>query len=144
MSSATLNIVLKELNPSKAIDYVKKVTTQLKNNELPVEKLIISTQLQKEIQNYENLSPHVVAAKRMKDKGLEAIPGTIIKFVIVKGEGKVRDKVKLVNEVKQTDYDPEYYLKNQVMPSIEKIFAVLKIDINKEIAGEGQKSLGDW
>jgi DNA polymerase I len=80
----------------------------------------------------------------MKKKGIAVGPGSLIKFVIIKGEGKIRDKVKLAEDAKQEDYDPEYYINNQIMPSVGRIFDALGIE-KDELSGHGdQKKLGSF
>jgi len=92
-----LKIILKENDPEKAFKYVKEVIADLKNHKIPIDKVVIRTQLQKEIDEYVSIGPHVAAAQIMKKKGLPVGPGTLIKFVVSKGTGRIRDKVKLVN-----------------------------------------------
>jgi len=77
----------------------------------------------------------------MKQKGMPVQPGTLIQFVVVKGSGKVRDKVRLPEEIKQEDYDADYYIQNQIIPGLERIFSVLGIDISEMALSEKQKSL---
>ena len=68
----------------------------------------------------------------------------MIKYVVTKGEKKIRDKAKLPEEVKQEDYDADYYIENQVIPSVEKIFAVLGYKKEDIFEKQGQKQLGKF
>jgi len=120
-----LNIVLKENKPDKALKYVKQVIDDIKNRKILNEKMIIATQLSKGIGDYASIGPHVAAAKKMRDKGEDVGPGSIITFIVAPGTGILRDRVKLPNETKEGEYDPEYYVNNQVIPSVERIFNVL-------------------
>jgi DNA polymerase I len=120
-----LNIVLKEKNPEKAVKYVKGIISLLRKNSVELKDVIIRTQLQKEIKAYDSVGPHVAIAERMKNKGINVGPGSAIEFVITKEGKKIRDKAKMPSEVTQKDYDPEYYVNNQVVPAVEKIFEVL-------------------
>jgi DNA polymerase Pol2 len=139
-----LDIILKENNPEKALQYVKKVIADLREHKVQLDKVVIHTQLQKEISEYATIGPHVAAAQLMKKKGIPVGPGTLIKFVVAKGTGKIREKVKLVDDVKQTDYDPEYYINHQVVPSVERIFHVLGYKKEEITDHEGQKKLGHF
>ena len=139
-----LNIILKENKPEKALDYVKQIVKGLKNKKIPLEKVIIHTQLQKETQDYAAIGPHVAIAKKLKERGIEVGPGFMIKYVVTKGEKKIRDKAKLPEEVKQEDYDADYYIENQVIPSVEKIFAVLGYKKEDIFEKQGQKQLGKF
>lgn len=139
-----LNIILKERDASKAVSYVRKVVDDLKNAQIPVEKVTIHTQLSKDIDDYDNIGPHVAAAQRMKSKGLAVGPGSLIEFVVTKGAGRIRDKVKLVDEVKPEDYDADYYIDHQIIPGVERIFSVLGIKKEEILSIGSQSKLGSF
>tara|TARA_Y100000034_G_scaffold87663_1_gene105129 strand:+ start:4813 stop:7260 length:2448 start_codon:yes stop_codon:yes gene_type:complete len=139
-----LNIVLIEGDAQKAFDYVKDVVKNLRLKKVPKEKVIIYTQLQKKIDDYEAIGPHVAAAMRMITKGYDVGPGSLIKYVVVVGKGKIRDRARLSDEVKQEDYDAEYYIKNQVVPAVEKIFEVLDYDVNELLEEQSQSKLSGF
>lgn len=119
------SIILKEKDIPKAVKYVQEVVNDLKENKIPLDKVVIYTQIQKELSEYEQIGPHVAAAKLMIKKGIPIAPGSLIKYAIIKGKGMIRDRAKLPEDVKQKDYDPDYYIKHQVIPAVEKIFEVL-------------------
>ena len=92
--------------------------------------MIIQTQLQKALESYEYNTPYVVVAKIMKEKGYKIGPGSIIKYIVTKGSEKISQRVKLPEDIKQDEYDPEYYINKQLIPSLESILKIL--DISKE------------
>jgi len=139
-----LKIVLKDNDPKKALKYVKKMINDLRDHKVPVEKVVIHTQLQKEIGDYASVGPHVAAAKLMKNKGIDVGPGTIIKFIVAKGKGRIKDKVKLPEDAKKEDYDPEYYINNQIIPSVDRIFNALGIDSKELTEKASQSKLGSF
>ena len=139
-----LNIILKENDPEKAMKYVKKSISEMREHKIPVDKMIIQTQLQKEIDEYSAVGPHVAAAQIMKNKGIDVGPGAIIKYVVGQGKGRIREKVKLPDDIKQEDYDPEYYINNQILPSVEKIFGALGINPEELTEKGGQSKLGSF
>ena len=120
-----LNIILKDNKPKKALKYVREIIEELRNNKIPLKDVIIHTRLQKDIDSYDNIGPHVAIAIKMRQKGINVGPGSTIEFVITKHGKKIRDKARLVDDVSQKDYDPDYYINNQVVPAVEKIFEVL-------------------
>ena len=122
---AILNIILKEKNKDKALDYVKEVLTDLKEKKIKNEDVTIFTRLSKELDEYDAIGPHVAVAKRMKEQGADVGAGTMVKYIITEAEGLIRDKARLPEELKPGEYDPEYYINNQVIPAVEKIFEVL-------------------
>ncbi len=120
-----LEIILRENDTVKALEYVKNVINELRTKKIPLEKVTIHTQLTKEILDYANKGPHVAAAQRLKNKGKHIAPGSIIKYVVTQGNDIIRNRVKLPEEIKETDYDSDYYIHNQVIPAVERIFNVL-------------------
>ena len=113
----------------------------MRANKIPVEKVVIRTELSKTVEGYSTVSPHVAAAKRMEKDGKKVSGGTIVSYVVTKGKGKIRDKVKLPHEVKQKDYDGEYYIDHQILPGVERIFDVLDVHIDELTKNTKQKTL---
>ncbi|MBW2996590.1 DNA-directed DNA polymerase [Candidatus Woesearchaeota archaeon] len=138
-----LNIILKERDLPKAVKYVRQVVIDLKDKNIPNEKVVIYTQLRQEIEQYTSIGPHVAVAQRMKNKGEDVGAGSMIKFIITEGAGKIRDKAKLVEEVEKGGYDANYYINHQVIPSVERIFDVLGFKKDDLIAGD-QSKLGEF
>jgi len=120
-----LEIILKDNDTRKALEYVKNVVKDLRNKIVPIEKVIIHTQLQKELLDYANKGPHVAVAQRLKNKGRHIGPGSIINYVVTQGNDIIRNRSKLPEEVKGNEYDADYYINNQVIPAVERIFNVL-------------------
>jgi DNA polymerase I len=139
-----LGIVLKENNKEKAIEYIKSVLSGLKERKVENEKVVIYTKLSKEIDDYDSIGPHVAVAKRMKAKGLPAGPGTLIKFIVGEGDGIIRDKARLPEEVEPGKYDGEYYINNQVLPAVEKIFEILGYKKDALLSGARQSYLNKF
>jgi len=120
-----LEIILKERDNKKALEYVKKTIDDLRNKKIPLEKVVIHTQLQKEISEYDSRGPHVAVAQRLKNQGVNVGPGSMIRFVVLQGSDIIRNRSKLPEEVKENNYDADYYINNQVVPAVERIFNVL-------------------
>ena len=136
-----LNLVLND-KEQEALKYVREVAKKLKSGNIPIEKLILKTQITRPIEKYTNISPHVTVAKKLKELGEKVPPGTIIEYVIAKGEGLVRDRAKIPKNVKE--YDLNYYLKNQLLPVVSEIFAVLGYSEEDLISNSSQKGLGNF
>ncbi|MBW3003441.1 DNA-directed DNA polymerase [Candidatus Woesearchaeota archaeon] len=139
-----LDIILKEDDTAKAFNYVKNIISELRQKTIDVDDVVISTQLQRDIDDYESIGPHVAAAKRMRDKGVEVGPGTFVRFVVTAGKGIVRDRVKLPEEISDNEYDSDYYINNQVVPAVDRIFAVLGYDIKKLLEDKDQSKLSKF
>ncbi|MGD9275830.1 MAG: DNA-directed DNA polymerase [Candidatus Pacearchaeota archaeon] len=137
--------ILKDGNEKKALEFVKEIIKKIKSREVKKEDLIIRTQLKKPISEYKTLSPHVVAAKKMKEQKIPVEQGGLIEYFIAETQDKkklVRDKVKLPHE--EDEYNIEYYLNKQVMPAVENIFEVFGINIKEIVDGKKQEGLGKW
>jgi DNA polymerase elongation subunit (family B) len=140
-----IKMILEKGNEKQALEYLKKIIKKVKNREINKKDLIIKTQLKKPISEYKAISPHVVAAKRMKEQEIPISQGNIIEYYIAEGQNKkalVRDRVKLPDE--KGEYDIEYYLKHQILPSVENILQVFNINITEIIEGKKQMTLGDF
>lgn len=139
-----LQIVLSENDPKKAVVHVKKVIADLKAHLVPKDKVVIVTQLTKSVDEYEAVGPHVAAAMRMKERGMSVGGGTLVKYVVQQGKGKIRDRVKLEDEANQDEYDAEYYIENQVLPAVERILDVLGVSVDEVQKKGSQSTLGSF
>jgi len=140
-----LRLILKDGNEKNALDYLKKVLEKLKSRKIKKEEILIKSRLKKPIEDYKSITPHVVAAKKMVEKGIPFEPFTRLIYYIAKTKTKsklVRDKVKL--ETEEGDYDINYYLEKQIIPSVENIFQVFKINVKELAEGKKQEKLGKW
>lgn len=139
-----IRILLKENNKEKAVNFVKDVIQRLKDKKIPTDQVIITTRLSKPIEQYDAIGPHVAAAKRLEKRGNEIYAGMKIEYVIVTGKEKIRDRAKLPDEVKDGQYDVDYYLNNQVLPALEQILDVFDEDIHEIAEGKEQSKLGSF
>jgi DNA polymerase elongation subunit (family B) len=126
-----------------ALAYVKDVIKELQAGKFPLDKLIIKTQITKELNHYSSIAPHVAIAWQMVKKGERIAPGSIIEYIICKGTGLVRDRAKIPTDVAPGDYDADYYLNNQLIPAVSSIFNVLGYK-EEELTGKGQTGLGKF
>src|SRR3989339_573665 len=137
--------ILKDGNEIKALESVKELIKKIKERKIDKKDLMIRTQLKKPISEYKAISPHVIAAKKMKEQEIPVTQGDLIEYYIAETETKkklVREKVKLPNE--KGEYNIEYYLEKQILPAVENIFQVFKINIKEIIDGKKQDNLNKW
>jgi DNA polymerase, archaea type len=139
-----LRTLLTEMKPDNALAYVKDVIRKLRAKEMETGKVTITTQLQREVGSYDSIGPHVAVAQRMQQMGKSVGPGSMIKYVVTQGSERIRDRAKLPEEISQGEYDAEYYIKNQVLPSVTSIFAVFGINIEEETGRKEQSKLGSF
>ncbi len=139
-----LRMILKEENPEKAFDYVRQIVNKLRKKEIPLEHVIIHTQLKKDISEYDSIGPHVAVAKRIIQQGTSVEPGSVIRYIIVQGKDRIRDRARLPEEVANDEYDAEYYINNQVIPAVEGIFKVLNFNTEELKEDREQEKLGKF
>lgn len=120
-----LNIILKEGDVKKAMDFVRGIINALRSKTIKNSEVVIYVQLQKEISSYASISPHVAVARRLKAQGHNVGPGSMIRLIITSGKGIIRDRARLPDEIAEGDYDADYYIEHQIVPSVERIFNVL-------------------
>ena len=145
MQNKVINQILKDGNEKKALEYVKEVIKKIKLRKINREDLIIKTQLKKPLSEYKAISPHVIAAKKMKEQEIPVNQGNLIEYYIAETKDKkklVRDKVKLPDE--KGEYNIEYYLERQILPAVENIFQVFNLNIKEIIEGKKQMTLEDF
>lgn len=140
-----LEVLLKEAAPEKATEIVRNVIERVKKREVSIEDLTLYTQLTKNISSYKNIGPHVVAAKKLIEKGRDVSPGMVIGYVIVKGSSKMISKrAEPAEFVKVEDYDTEYYIDNQILPAVIRIFEAMGYSKEDLKDGIKQESIDKW
>ena len=75
----------------------------------------------------------------MRELGIFVSSGSIISYIVSPGKGRIRDRAKLPQEA--TSYDSDYYINNQIIPAVDKIFEACNLDIKGEISGSKQSDL---
>lgn len=118
-----LEAILREGSVEKAVEIVKSVVERIAKYKVPLEKLVIHEQITRELKDYKAIGPHVAIAKRLAARGIKVKPGTIISYIVLKGGGKISDRVVLLTEYdpRKHKYDPDYYIENQVLPAVLRI-----------------------
>lgn len=146
VQNKVIKMVLEDGDEKQAITYLKKIIQKIKLREIPKEDVIIRTQLKKSISEYKSISPHVIAARKMKELSIKVSEGSLIEYYISETPNKksklVREKVKLPQE--EGEYNIQYYLERQIIPAVENIFQIFKINVNEVIEGKKQKKLSDF
>ena len=104
------------------------------------------TLLQRNVNDYDSIGPHVAAAKKAIERGKKLGVGSMLSFIITKGKEKmsISDKAELEEYVEEGDYDAEYYIENQVLPAVIKIMQELGYTKEDLIIGGKQTGLGAW
>ncbi|MEE8402736.1 MAG: DNA-directed DNA polymerase [Candidatus Hydrothermarchaeaceae archaeon] len=139
-----LEVLLKEASPEKAYEIVREVIENVKNRKVSIEDVTLRTQLTKSISSYKTTEPHVVAAKKLIERGREINPGMIIEYVIVKGSKMISHRAEPAEFVSIEDYDPVYYIENQILPAVARIFEAIGYSKDHLKDGMKQESMDKW
>lgn len=144
-----LEILLKEGNVEKAAALVKKVVEDLKAERVPLSECVIYTQLRKSASSYEVQSPELGAVQNAKKQGLRIPENTVIGYVITKeGKESSKSKQKIHSQARvfelAKNYDPDYYINNQVLPAVLRILGSLGYDEDALKNKGKQTGLGAW
>lgn len=141
---AVLMAILKEGDSDKAISEVKKVLKKIKKGDVDKKEMIIHTQITKPLDQYKQVGPHVIAARKIEEHGIKVTRGTIVQYIITKGKGSISQRAVPYEYSEGYAYDKDYYINNQLIPAIERImysFGYTKQDLEDMAKGEVQQSL---
>jgi DNA polymerase, archaea type len=139
-----LRMILEGKKGEDVAAFVKEIVRKLRAGEIPLEKVVIRTQITRDVKSYENVPPHVAIAMRMQQKGQKVGAGTSVQYVVCVGKGPIRDRAKMPEEISDGAYDGEYYVTNQVVPSVARILEVAGYDAAELLAEHKQQTLGDF
>ena len=134
-----IDILMKEQNIQKAIEFVQKCLQDLVDGRVPMEKLIISKSLRSFYKKPDQIA-HKVLADRMgaRDPGNKPGPGDRIPFVYIVNNKK-GEKVLQGNKIETPDYirennlkiDYSHYITNQIMKPLLQLFGLVLDDMWK-------------
>jgi DNA polymerase elongation subunit (family B) len=132
--------ILKDRDKDKAVMIVRDVIDSIRKGKVKIKDLVIYTQLTRSIEKYEQIGPHVAAAKKYVSRGHTIKEGSVIEYVITKGAGSISSRAEPFEYAE--NYDPEYYIKNQILPAAMRILYGLGFT-EEDVLEEppGQKSL---
>jgi len=141
-----LNTILKERDIKKASKHVRDVINDLANGKVELEKLAVRKGVSKALDKYDGIQPHVELAKKiLKRDKTRTVVGQRLEYVIIKGNqllSKRAEEPSYVRE-KRLEIDSQYYIYNQMLPPLERIFEACGITSSELIEGVKQKSLFD-
>ncbi len=134
-----LRRVLEENDASGAASYVREVVENIRQRKVELKDLIIYEQLTKKIKDYEQIGPHVTAAKKMKEKGKPVGPGMVVMFLVTSGSGSISQRAEPLGNVSIEQIDTAYYVNNQIIPAAMRVLGVLGAK-EEELKGEGKQT----
>ncbi|MCX8200074.1 MAG: DNA-directed DNA polymerase [Candidatus Micrarchaeota archaeon] len=139
-----LESVLKGGDIGKALQIVNSVIQELRERKVPKEKLVIYTLLRKGLDEYRAMGPEVAAAIKARERGKDIGEGMMVGYIITSKGRSISEKAELEEYVEEGDYDPDYYINNQVIPVVESILGELGYSGDLLKSGKKQQGLDDW
>ncbi|MEM1688618.1 MAG: DNA-directed DNA polymerase [Candidatus Anstonellales archaeon] len=132
LQEEVLTRILRDGDVEGAVKRVRETIETLKYGKVDPQKLVIYTKLSKDIDDYKNVMPELVAAKKLMALGWDKrrLSGAVIKYIISTGSGNIASRAEPVeifikNNLK---YDPDYYIDHQILPAVLKIMSSLGYD----------------
>lgn len=139
-----LNTLLKEQDVKKTVNIVKNTVNDIKTGKVDINKLVITKSISRSLKSYKGVQPHVELVKKMKKRDPSSAPGIgdRVGFVIVKGTEMISKRAEDPEYIKKNKIpiDSKYYIESQLLPPLERVFEVLKVN-KSELIGVG-KQLG--
>lgn len=136
-----LRALLEEGSPQKAVKIAQDVIQDIRDGRISLGDLVIHTQLTKNPEEYVQSAPHVMAAKKSIKKGRKVGPGSIIRYVVVKGRDAISQRAIPLEDTEVSQYDPSYYIDNQVLPAVTRIIEAVGYPKEDILHKEKQSSL---
>jgi DNA polymerase I len=132
-----LEAILKHGSKELAVKEVKSVIEKLKAGKVQLEDLVIYTQLRKDPKKYDVTSPELAAVQKALAKNIHVEKGSVIGYIITRKGKTISEKAQLAELAE--DYDPNYYIDNQILPAVLKILKELGHN-EDELKGRGKQS----
>jgi hypothetical protein len=126
-----IDILMKEQNIEKAMDYLKSSLKELVDERTPMEKLIVTKSLRSGYKNPQSIA-HKVLADRMteRDPGNKPSSGDRIPYVYIQNKNKKAlqgEKIETPQYVRDNHLKIDYtfYITNQIMKPVQQVFALV-------------------
>jgi DNA polymerase I len=137
-----IEIILKKDDPKAALKYFKTVVDNLLKRKIAMDKLVITKSMTKQPKHYAGMQPHIELVKKIQARSPGEAPGIgdRVGYVIVKGMGLLSKRAEDPSYVmeKGLEVDSQYYIENQLLPPLERIFGALGFS-RSELLGNGKQ-----
>lgn len=133
----------RKMSAEPVIKTLEKYIEKLECFEANVENLVKKKNVSKSLEDYKVENRSVSALKRAEYHGIDVRPGQSVKFVVKNDRADSMNRTRLDFELKQADYDPEFY-KTELVRAAESILSPLGLDresIRRRLATEKQQKI---
>jgi len=139
-----LEVLLKEGSVERAVERAVEWVRRARAGEIPLKQLIIWRQLTKQPDEYEATAPHAVVARHMRAGGWDVRVGDKVGFIVVKGAGKLNERVKPYFEVTADHVDWDYYAEKQIAAACGRILEAVGVDESRLLSASRGMSLEEF
>ena len=142
-----IRVILETGSAKQALEEARKMLNEVEAGKVSITELIIWKTLTKTAEDYKVKTAHVKAAQKLADMGWDIGLGDKVGIVVVKGTGRLYDRVEPYQLVKPEDVDYGYYIENQIIPAILRILSVFGYGegdlkaVGKTVEKKGQRTL---
>ncbi|MFP4655162.1 MAG: DNA-directed DNA polymerase [Methanohalobium sp.] len=156
LTSKTLNrvleLVLKEGDVDKAVEYVRDVVNRVRNIDVQkdtdiIDDLTMTRLYSKKKDSYKSKQPHLTVIEKTKKRtGVSPPIGERVPFVIIAGNDLFVNRAEDPEYVRDNNLalDVDYYIKKQILPPVERILGVFGVDSATLDYDSRQKGLFDF
>ncbi len=138
-----LEILLKRDDQKEAVRYFRGIVDDLVKGRIELAQLLVTKTITKSPSSYDAAQPHVELVKKMRARNPAEAPGIgdRVGYVIVKGKGSLSSRAEDPEFIQEHGLqpDPAYYIENQLLPPVERIFSVLGV-ARSELLGNGRQT----
>ncbi len=137
-----IDTILKKEDIKGAVKHFKSIVGDLVEGKIPIQKLVVTKTMTKSTKSYVGIQPHIEVVKKIQTRSPQEAPGIgdRIPYVIVKGTDllskRAEDPMYVVERGMQVD--SQYYIENQLLPPMERIFSALNVS-KSELLGNGKQ-----
>jgi DNA polymerase I/DNA polymerase-2 len=125
-----LKICLIDEDIKRAFRYLDDRVKALREGKYELRDFVVYEQLSKPISEYKLIAPHVMAAKKLAEKGIPVGEGSVVGYIIQKGHGSISERAYPVELADISKIDMDYYIENQLIPVSIRILKAFKSEEN--------------
>jgi DNA polymerase elongation subunit (family B) len=131
-----IDILMKDKNIDKSIEFLHKQLAQLSEKKVPLEKLIISKSLRSFYKNPKQIAHNVLAERiGIRDPGNKPAPGDRIPYIfILNALSKLQgEKIEIPDYIRdhKLKIDYGFYISNQIMKPVLQIYSLILYDMKE-------------
>lgn len=134
-----IKLVLIQASKDKILNTLKDILLKLENGEVNKKDIATNIVINRNIELYNKNTMQGNVIQQLLAKGETIKKGDKISFLIAKGEGSITRRAKLLSDVKDGEYDHNYYKNKLLFPALEDILILRGITV-ENVVTEGKQS----